>query len=248
MRYRVYPYKQGSASAKLLADHLGGKVLRHASSIYVNKPSDVVVNWGSTNFPNNLYSNGSVLNPKITQAQNKLDCLKLLYQNNVSCPAFWCDRLDIPDDAYPVVCRKVLTGHSGHGIVISETPDDLVSAPLYTQYIKKKEEYRVHVLQGEVFFVQRKARKISHENPNWLVRNLSNGFVFLECDIDDVPEDVITQAESATVAVGVDFGGVDVIWNDKKQKAYVLEINTACGLEERTAKAYAEAFQNNFDT
>jgi len=146
---------------------------------------------------------------------------------------------------FPVVCRTKLRGHSGDGIVIANNADELVDAPLYTKYIKKKDEYRVHVARHEddfdVFFIQRKARKLDVEEPNWLVRNLDGGFVFVEAQRVDVPDDVIEQAQRAIKALGLDFGGVDVIWNEREQKAYVLEINTACGLEERTALRYKDA-------
>jgi glutathione synthase/RimK-type ligase-like ATP-grasp enzyme len=47
----------------------------------------------------------------------------------------------------------------------------------------------------------------------------------------------------AVAALGLDFGGVDVIWNERRQMAYVLEVNTACGLEGQTVNDYAEAFR-----
>src|SRR3546814_11566955 len=63
-------------------------------------------------------------------------------------------------DGYTIVARTVLNGHSGAGIVLCETPEQLaaVDAPLYVVYEPKKQEYRVHVLNGKVVDVQRKAR------------------------------------------------------------------------------------------
>src|SRR3546814_2808293 len=60
-------------------------------------------------------------------------------------PKFWTKKEDIPDEAFPIVCRTVLSGHSGVGIVIADNRDDLVPANLYVKYVKKKEEYRVHL-------------------------------------------------------------------------------------------------------
>ena len=42
--------------------------------------------------------------------------------------------------------------------------------------------------------------------------------------------------------LGLDFGAVDVIWNEHESKAYVLEINTAPGLEGSTVEDYKEFF------
>ena len=243
-RYRVYPYKQGSRSARLLAKMLGGKVLRHVNSNYIPRNGDVVVNWGSSSYPDLPPS--KPLNSDISLAKCKLRAFKKLSSAGVSIPAFWEARQaveELPEGFYPIVCRTVLDGHSGEGIVIANSKEELVTAPLYTQYIKKKEEYRVHVFQDEVFFVQRKARKFSATTPDWRVRNLSGGFVFVECPLVDVVPDVVSQAIAAISALNLDFGGVDVIWNEDRAKAYVLEVNTACGLEERTAEKYAEIFK-----
>lgn len=246
---KIYPYKQGSKSAKLLALALQGKVLKREGSSYVAKTGDVVINWGSSSIPS--FGPATVLNANVSIAQNKLSSFAKLKEEGVNVPEFWTDRHNIPNDAYPVVCRTVLTSHSGNGIVIAPNQEALVNAPLYVKYIKKKDEYRVHVIKtyedGEPkwvdFFIQRKAKKNSVENPNWLVRNLAGGFVFVECDAEEIPPQVIEQSIIACKALGLDFGGVDVIWNATQQKAYVLETNTACGLEDRTAKKYAEAIK-----
>ena len=239
MSFKVYPYKQGSASAKALAVSLDGKVLKHVGSKFKPRQRDVVVNWGAAKLPN--FAPATVLNRDVGTAQCKLATFVKLKDAGVRIPQFWTRREDIPFGAGPVVCRTKLRGHSGDGIVIADALDDLVDAPLYTKYIKKKDEYRVHVIGDEAFFIQRKARKLDEENPNWQVRNLAGGFVFVEVGEEDVPPDVITQAVAANEALGLDFGGVDVMWNEREQAAYVLEVNTACGLEERTADRYKEA-------
>lgn len=237
--FKVYPYKQGSASAKLLSEGLGGRVLKVVGSRYKPKEGDVVLNWGAKDPPE--LAPALVLNRDVGVAQCKLASLRALSEAGIRVPPFWTNREDIPEGSFPIVCRTKLRGQGGDGIVIANTPDELVPAPLYTKYIKKKHEYRVHVLRGQAFFVQRKAKKVGVENPNWKVRNLAGGFVFVEEPLENVPGEVIVNAELAVGAVGIDFGGVDVIWNALEGKGYVLEINTACGLEPRTAVKYAEA-------
>jgi len=242
MRFRVYPYKKGSASAKALSIALGGKVLRLKGSRFKPKYTDVVVNWGSSRVP--YFGRAPVLNPDVTVAQCKLRTFLALKQSGVRIPDFCVGRENINWLEYPVVCRTKLNGHSGEGIVIANNEEELVDAPLYTQYVKKKDEYRVHCVGSagaHAFFIQRKARKLDVENPNWKVRNLAGGFVFVEVPIEEVPKDVIHQAEQAVIALDLDFAGVDVIWNEREGKAYVLELNSACGLEERTAEHYRDA-------
>ena len=247
MRYRVLPYKQGSRSAKALAEALGGKVLRLEGSTFKSKPGDCIINWGNSAFPDFLYSSNHNMVP-LSQATDKLKFLTKMRDAGVTCiPDFYTLMEDIPDEAFPIVCRTVLSGHSGAGIVIASTRAELVEAPLYTRYIKKKDEYRIHVgttNEGPVLIsVQKKARKLECDNPNWQVRNHQNGFIYKREDVTP-PACVIQAAYQAFDASGLDFGAVDVIYNDKKNKAYVLEINTAPGLEGQTVVDYADYFKD----
>ena len=141
-----------------------------------------------------------------------------------------------------VICRTLLNGHSGAGIVLADKPEDVVKAPLYTEYVPKKEEYRVHVFNGEIIHFSRKARKkeVPDKEVNWKVRNHGNGFIFQHENFE-LPIDCAVQSLKAIKEIGLDFGAVDVIWNDKQQKAYVLEVNTAPGIEGVTLERYVEA-------
>ena len=146
----------------------------------------------------------------------------------------------MPTQNYPVVARTILRGHSGNGIVMLSSNQDQVNAPLFTQYVKKKDEYRVHVFKEKPFFVQRKARKSSVETPNWQIRNLAGGFIYARQELD-VPECVEDVALKVFERTGLDFGAVDIIYNERENQFYVLEVNTAPGLEGTTLQKYAEA-------
>ena len=145
---------------------------------------------------------------------------RLLSRENADIiPQFWTNANDIQDNDFPVVCRTVLAGHSGAGIVIAGSRDELVPAPLYTKYIKKQHEYRIHVGKlpnGEtsIISIQRKARREGFENPNWQVRNHNNGFVFVRGGVNP-PQQVLDASTLALTATGLDFGAVDVIWNER---------------------------------
>lgn len=248
-RFRVLPYKQGSKGAKALAEALGGKVLKLVGSKFVPKDDDVIINWGNTN----TILEG-VLNTagRIKGASNKL-----LFFNNMAAvnpeiiPKFWTQKEDIPNEEYPIVCRTVLAGHSGEGIVIADSPADLVDCPLYVKYMKKKEEYRVHLgRKGDepsVIVVQRKAKCNGAENVNWKIRSHNNGFVFVRNNVNP-PPCVIEAAIKSFEASSLDFGAIDVIYNSQTEKAYVLEINTAPGLEGTTVTDYATYFKDACST
>lgn len=241
MRIRLRSYKAGSRSATALAAALGARVLRTTGSTFRPRAADLIVNWGGS-AP--IEGPARVLNSPaaVAVASNKRSSFEAFRAAGVSIPDFWTARADVPDDAFPCVCRTILSGHSGAGIVVAETREQLVDAPLYVRYVPKQDEYRVHVFQGRVIAVQRKARRLDVENPNWRIRNHANGFVFARDGVV-APELVVNSAISAVSALGLDFGGVDVIWNDRRGAAYVLECNTACGLEGATVDDYAGAIR-----
>lgn len=248
MRYRVWPYRQGSHSAKALATALGGLLLKRQASRFRPGPRDVIINWGDTDPPAFV----TVNREGIRNASNKLIFFRRMRDAGFAdiIPAFWESRDAIPPKSFPVVCRTVLSGHSGAGIVIAENANELVEAPLYTQYVKKSEEYRIHVGKvGEEFRVirvQRKARR--HDTPdaqvNWRVRNHANGFVYVRHEGEPRPG-TFRAAFNALSASGLDFGAVDLIYNEKSEKSYVLEINTAPGLEGTSVTDYATFFQES---
>lgn len=246
MRVRVLPYRVGSQSARNLSDALGARVLKLEGSTFQARRDDVIINWGNTDRPDNLRG-VRVINPPelIRNASNKLSFFQTLGEKDPDVvPAFWTNRGDIPEEAYPIVCRTELAGHSGQGIVIAHDPSELVHAPLYTKYIKKKDEYRVHVGNPNfVILLQRKARNtdVPNEEVNWEIRNHSNGFIFPRSGINPPPS-VVDVAQRALAATKLDFGAVDVVYNERQDRAYALELNTAPGLEGSTIDEYASYF------
>lgn len=117
-----------------------------------------------------------------------------------------------------------------------------VNAPLYVKYIKKQQEYRVHVFNGSVIDVQRKMRRTDtpDEDVNWQVRNHSNGFIFGREGVELSPT-ALTMCVASVQALGLDFGAVDMIHNERSDTYYVLEVNTACGLTGTTLEKYKTA-------
>jgi glutathione synthase/RimK-type ligase-like ATP-grasp enzyme len=158
----------------------------------------------------------------------------------VSCPEWTTDyftALSWLEEGSTVFCRTRVQAHSGNGIVIASNPDELVSAPLYTKYIKKKKEFRVHVFNNEVIDIQEKRRAMGSD-AGFLIRNHANGFVFCRDDIIE-PSDLRDVAIQAVTSLGLDFGAVDVIYNQHYDKCYALEVNTAPGLEGSTLTSYS---------
>lgn len=243
----IYPYKMGSRSARALARAFRAKRVR-PNGRYRPRYQDMVVNYGSVIVPRWIdHHRLRVLKNTpnaVTLAQNKLLTFNVL-QNVARCVPFtgqqelakaWVRK------GFKVVCRKLLRASEGRGIVIARTEDEVVRAPLYTKYIAKEQEYRVHVFDGQVIHVQQKRRSREQERnqDEKLVRNHRNGWVFCVQGVE-APEDVKAQAIASVRGLGLDFGAVDIVVSKKDGLAYVLEVNTAPGIEGSTLQKYVEA-------
>lgn len=230
-----------SNGAKELSKQLGFRRLRQGKKV---KPGDVVVNWGSSLDLGNYMNPGLNCPESVGWAANKLEAFKALSASNVSTVG-WTASKDVAQswlsDGKTIVVRKKLTGHSGDGIVIVEPGEQLPDAPLYTMYVFKEKEFRVHVCNGKVIDTQRKIKDPDREVVTWKVRSHQNGFIFARNNIDPcaIRDELAINAISA---LALDFGAVDII-QDKKGNYYVLEINTAPGFEGQTVEIYAEAFR-----
>jgi glutathione synthase/RimK-type ligase-like ATP-grasp enzyme len=233
----IYPYKFGSRSARAL-----GKRIRHRHSRFRPLPDKTIVNWGASEMPEPLMVCRVLNTPdRVKAATNKLEAFRLLKEGGVSVPPFTTDQ-EVANEWRRdscVVCRTLLRGSSGRGIVLADEDNVAVDAPLYVKYIPKRHEYRVHVIGGEAVFTQRKARRmeVEDEDVNWKIRNHDNGFIYAHQDVQ-CPDDVLEESVKAVAVLGLDFGAVDVIWNGHYDKAFILEVNTAPGLEGATLEVY----------
>lgn len=248
-RVAITPYKRGSRSAKLLRQGLTQAFNRNV--LFINpdrvalaKPSRIVINWGSSAVSD---TQARVLNSPmaVAVASNKLATLSYFQVDGVAHPEFTTNREQARDwisAGYYVVCRQLLTAHSGRGIVVARTLEELINAPLYTKYIRKKKEFRVHVFNNQVIDVQEKRRSSAVDNHHPYIRNHSNGYVFCRGDIVE-PDDLRGLATSAVGSLGLDFGAVDIVWNEYQNKCFALEVNTACGLEGSTVDKYVQAIK-----
>jgi glutathione synthase/RimK-type ligase-like ATP-grasp enzyme len=231
-------------SAGRLAQALGGRVLKREGSQYVPRLGDTIINWGASQCPEPDIVR--VLNrpSRVAIAANKLKAFGLLQEAGVSVPKFVTSASDVSWKGDTVI-RWKLTGHSGEGIEITDSPKE--GAPLYVQYVKKKDEFRLHIIGETLVLAQRKSRRLEESNPNWKIRNHANGFIFQRNEVK-LPVDVENQAKKTVAALGLDFGAVDIIWNEERQQAYVLEVNCAPGLEGSTINDYANGFRTLLQT
>lgn len=240
----IQPYKLGSASAKALAQGLG--VLRIRGTKRLGRYAKVI-NWGSTSArPYSRWGAVPVINKPeaVARAANKLRAFETLtavgiptvpWTTNAAYAQTWRELEGV------VVARRIVSGSGGDGISIITPMDNWVHAPLYTKYVSKCHEYRVHVAFGKVIDFSKKRRR--NDVPvNEYVRNYGSGWVFCR-EGATLPELVKSVCIRSVAALGLDFGAVDILYKEKDNKCYVLETNSAPGLQASTLTAYLNIFQ-----
>lgn len=233
-RIRIQAYGP-SNSAKELSTYLQIPRIKHSNSKYVAKPTDVIINWGIVK---NKYR-AIYVNPveAVLIASNKLHTLNALQAASIKTPAYGTS-CTFADDSTLVFARTTLSGHSGEGIVVGE-PSQVPSAPLYTEFINKKYEYRAIVCVDEVVDFKQKLKKKDWEGDRSpYVWNVANGYIFARNEIR-VPDTVHQLAIDSVKALGLTYGAVDII-EDVEGTLYVLEINTAFGLENSTIALFGD--------
>jgi glutathione synthase/RimK-type ligase-like ATP-grasp enzyme len=108
---------------------------------------------------------------------------------------------------------------------------------LWTKYFKKRQEFRIHVWGNDVLDIQEKRKRRGAEGVDTRVRSHENGWVFCRDGVT-CPQAVSLAAVAAVQALGLDFGAVDIGWNEHYQMPAVFEVNTAPGIEGTTAERY----------
>ena len=236
-RVRIQQYRK-SRSARALSKYLGILRLKVSGSQFRGKTSDVIINWGKVKpLPNVNYLNSLV---GVERATNKLTTFKNLQLYSIPIPKYYPSSSYLEEDK-KYVARTILYGHSGEGIVVGK-PDELPDAPLYVEYIDKVKEYRVIVVGEEAVDVKIKLKKSDWEGTrDTYVWNHSNGYVFAR-NSGEFNYNLTNIGVQAIKALGLSYGAVDII-EDSAGVLYVLEVNTAFGLEGTTVELVGDALK-----
>ena len=238
MRILIYPYAVTSQSAKRLSTHSGWpRMKRQGSSA---KPKDtLLINWGSAALPKGF----KALNAHTGIASNKTQAFIALTKAGVKVPKYTASKDDAKEwlqKGERVFARKLLSSHSGKGIVNLKGDVEVPDAPLYVQYVQKNAEFRVHATKDKAFLVQQKRQREGVEPKDKFIRSWHNGYVFVKNNVEEAPG-IHELAVASVRACGLDFGAVDIIRGKKDGELYVLEVNTAPGVDNMQAKVYTEA-------
>ena len=212
----------------------------------LSKPR-LVLNFGSVRPL--VHFNGRYLNhpDAVNNASCKISTFQILTKAGLSCVP-WTQEKDEAAawqaDKKMVVARTLTRGSEGRGAVFLEPTDNLIDAPLYTQYIKKKAEFRVNVAFGEVINIRQKKRRLDFEGEvNNLCRSHSNGWVFCSEGVNKNDPILIDLALRSINALGLDFGAVDILYNSHYNQYFILEVNSAPGMEGETLTNFINALK-----
>ena len=251
---RINPYGPSDSVTSLIAAlrERGANVkrLKYEGSTYRGSNNHLILNWGchsrrsvDTQFP-------MVNDPFAVQvASDKIKTFQKLkefgMENNI--PKFTTSKEEAKSwviSGITVYCRTLTRASQGRGIVVANTVDEVVDAPLYTAKCPRRREVRIHVFNGEIIsFAQKKKMSeerlaedgITYSND---VRSHGNGWVFAREGVE-IPQDAKDVAIAAVGALCLTFGAVDMALSLNAPK--VFEVNTAPGLEGATLEAYVEA-------
>lgn len=258
-----------SEGARDLRDHINNNSNVEASyrrrdnlsrrQMQLGRSNSLIVNWGcgGNNFRPTQDFNiraGSVvprLNSNTDQATNKLEAFRAMHGAGINVPDYTSSlniaRRWVAND-HRVYCRTNLRGHSGEDIVMADLDNPPIQAPLYTKEVVKRHEFRFHVVGGQVIDGVRKAFRadVASEDRDRTIMNHAAGSVFIRSgrSLTEAHQDqeLHQMCVRAVSSVGLDFGAVDVM-SDRDGNYYVLEVNTAPGLEATTLERYSNALQ-----
>jgi hypothetical protein len=250
-KFYIYAYSMASKGANMLKEELGCSLIKREGSSFVPGTDKIVINWGASDCPPQY----NALNKTVKAALNKKDFYERL--KDTGCvPPFATSKIEAAATLkFPVFCRTKLEGKDGEGIKIAEKWNDLVEAKLYTQFIDKTSEYRIHVGRGPTGFViigaQKKIKKAAPDGENipsdtriWggdvygLVWKSGGAPVLVPAPVKEVVQKAFEKFPEFT------FLAFDVIFDNSAGKAYVLEANTAPMGTPETAKRYADFFRS----
>jgi hypothetical protein len=185
--------------------------------------------------------------------RDKLHQYKFFRKNNLNFPWFTESKEEVIDymvaKDVPILCRVLIKGQEGRGIVIADNVNELVDAPVYVEYKEKTLEYRVNLFRGRVINVREKRRKLDHvvgleDEPR--IRNVANGYVYC-IPKREIPVGVQRTALGAALVTDSCIVGVDVAYNKNTKEHFLLEVNSAPALEGITVDAYRDAIIKEFE-
>jgi glutathione synthase/RimK-type ligase-like ATP-grasp enzyme len=230
-------------SAKLLSVELQGLindklfVTKHPERV---RSSDKLIRYGNSESTESRNETGLNSSSFISLVANKGHLAKLLEENNFYAPKFFLH--SHTPESYPVVVRETLSSFGGRGIHVCQNINQFNSCTgVWTPFVHTAFELRVHVMGGEVKRIFKKEFEGDGED-ELPIRNLDRGYHFSLKENENYPKVVeLFKKISNCMNIGKDcFFAGDIGWDSAKKEYFIFEFNSAPGLNENTARVYAE--------
>jgi hypothetical protein len=173
-----------------------------------------------------------------------LEQLTVFRNNGISCPEFTLQLREARKwvEAGHAVFGRNRRHEKGADIVIqgSATWD---RKEFWSKVIPVSREYRIHIFANEQ--IQRSLKTFDPNAPRRRtdglpIRNKDTGWKYDHAF--DPPEAAVELAKRAVRTLGYLWGGVDIL-EDTNGRCFVLEVNSAPGMDDTTAHAYADAIK-----
>lgn len=236
----IFPYSKHSEGAKALSEKAGWPIITIKSTI---PPGSIVFNWGSGENATMWETEHTVFNKAsaVRKAINKVSTFECLKAANVPHPEWTTNPLIAFSWGGKVCARSELEGKDGEGLAIIEGVDQFskhIQTKLFTKFEKAHAEYRVNTTTEKCVGVQRKVR-MDGAPATGDIKTGSQGYGFHLCSMDEIPYGIRPIAKDALKALGLNYGGVDLIITDDG-RILVLEVNTAPQLTPSMVAGFAE--------
>ena len=149
------------------------------------------------------------------------------------------------ENGISLVAHTNLNSRHGMGVYyIEDLPlwrrYDIISFSMISKYLPRKHEYRISLVDDMVARKEvRVMSKYSRKNNN-KIRSNTNSWSWNIAK--DVPQQVIDAAVNTLRVLGLTFGSVDIMWNNFRNTAIVMDMNTCEALEGNLNNSFKKGF------
>jgi glutathione synthase/RimK-type ligase-like ATP-grasp enzyme len=203
-------------------------------------PASIVFYWGNNSRYSLLEDGGIEINrpENIIKAADKARFRRICMEHEIQIPKTYFRRGEIEE--LPVILRPKYH-HGAQNLSVAETLEDLNQPWGYAQeIIDKVDEHRYFVVSGRIAWASKKIP----EDKEQIAWNHSEGAVFENLRWGDWNLRAGLECLKVMSIMGLDFGGVDVIFN-REGNFYLLEVNTSCAITGKyRPRCTAKCFDN----
>ena len=184
----------------------------------------------------------------VSNANNRLVALSLL-QGKVDCLEVTSSLLKVKvwlEEGCRVVAHSNTSDRHGRQIYTLDSVShfknfNMKAFKFFTKYQPRAEEYRVNIVDELVSGVFARKPSNSYHKNNRVLRTPRTGWSWEP--ISGCPDEVLSVAADALDTLGLQFGTVDLMWNNFRSKATVMDVHTSETLAGTMGTRYKEGFE-----